>query len=426
MLVTNPQQDMSATGKSFPEFRGLRNVAPLTLVGGLLVHGLVIAVWQRGFFPLIDVAIYRAGGMAVVNGISLYTAPLVEGFWFTYTPFAGLVFVPLAFIPLAVVKIFAIVVNLCCTTLAAWMCWRQLGYRADVTLGRIAVFSAGLLVWLEPVWTTVDLGQINLVLLVLILADIRRNDESRYKGMGVGIAAGVKLTPALFILYLFITRRFRAAAVAVATFIGTVGIGLFALPGDTATYWSGAFFNAKRVGAVEVSSDQSLNGMLARLVETSAPSTWAWLLIAIPVGSIGMAVAALAHRQGRELLAAALCGMTATAVSPFSWSHHWVWFIPLTICIADLALSERSNRQFLLLAAVYLLAFNWLVRFPTPDSRLPPAAGLFFLNTWPWIEYVSRNVYILIYAVVLMVSVELMYGRSRQVSSRRLNSSVDN
>ncbi len=93
-------------------------MAPLTLVGALLVHGLVIVVWQRGFFPLIDVAIYRAGGMAVVNGISLYTAPLVEGFWFTYTPFAGLVFVPLAFIPLAVVKIFAIVVNLCCTTLA--------------------------------------------------------------------------------------------------------------------------------------------------------------------------------------------------------------------------------------------------------------------------------------------------------------------
>jgi hypothetical protein len=57
---------------------------------------------------------------------------------------------------------------------------------------------------------------------------------------------------------------------------------------------------------------------------------------------------------------------------------HTCWFIPLTICIADLALSERSNRQFFLLAAVYLSAFNWLVRFPAHGSGLPPAAGLFF------------------------------------------------
>jgi alpha-1,2-mannosyltransferase len=395
---------MSAAGKSFPGPRGLRIWAPVVLFAGLLAHGIVIAVWRHGFFPLIDVAIYRAGGIAVLNGTSLYTAPLVETFWFTYTPFAALVFVPLGLAPMAVVKIFAVVVNLSCITLVAWMCWCQLGYRADTTLRLVSLFSAGFFVWLEPVWTTVDLGQINLVLLALILWDVGKKDENPSKGIGIGIAAGIKLTPAIFLLYFMVTRRFQAAMVSLATFAGTVVLGFFVLPFDAMRYWSGTFLNASRVGAIKTPSNQSLNGMLARLAEAGTPSIRAWLLVAIPVGCIGMGVAAWVHRRGHELLAATLCGLTATAVSAFSWEHHWVWLIPLTTCIAHLALSERSSRQFLTLFIVYLLGFNWLVGSPAPGSGRPPPAGLFLLDTGRWIGCLSHNVYILVFVIAVIVA----------------------
>ncbi|MDQ3762918.1 MAG: glycosyltransferase 87 family protein [Actinomycetota bacterium] len=378
---------------------------------------MVIAVWRPGFFPLIDIAVYRAAGIAVLTGSPLYTAPMVDLFLFTYTPFAGLMFAPLGLVSLATVKILATIVNLGCIVFASWMCWRQLGYRRNTTLGLVSLLSAGLFVWLEPVWTTVALGQINLVLLVLVLWDIGRKDRSLWKGVGIGIAAGIKLTPAILILYFVITRRFTAAAVSIATFVSTVEIGFLVLPSDAATYWGGTFLNANRVGPIEVPSNQSLNGMLARFTDTNAPSTWAWLLMAIPVGFVGMVVAAWAHRRSHELLGATLCSMTGTAVSPFSWEHHWVWFIPLTTFIAHLALSERSNpRRRLLLCVVYILGFNWLVSFPTPGSGHVPAAGLFFLDTVPWIEYVSRNVYLLAFAIALMAAIG--YLRTNEISKR--------
>jgi hypothetical protein len=87
-------------------------------------------------------------------------------------------------------------------------------------------------------------------------------------------------------------------------------------------------------------------------------------------------------------------GMTATAVSPFSWEHHWVWFVPLPTCIAHLALSEKSNRRLPTLCVIYLLGFNWLVSCPIPGCGRTPPAGL-FLDTGSGIEYVSRNIYIL-------------------------------
>jgi alpha-1,2-mannosyltransferase len=414
--AANAHPDMSVTGRSFPALRGLRIWAPIALFSGLLAHGVVIAVWRPGFFPLIDVTVYRAGGIAVLNGSPLYTEPVVDRLLFIYTPFAGLVFAPLGLASLATVKILATIANLGCIVFAAWLCWRQLGYRGNTTLGLVSLLSAGFFVWLEPAWTTVALGQINLVLLVLVLWDIGCKDKSRWKGVGIGIAAGIKLTPAIFILYFVITRRFRAAAVSVATFVSTVGIGFLVLPRDAATYWGGTFLNTNRVGAVEWPSNQSLNGMIARLAETNAPWTWAWLLMSIPVGFLGMVVAAWAHQRGQELLGATLCGMTATAVSPFSWEHHWVWFIPLTTFLAHLALSERSNRRRLLLCVVYILGFNWPVSFPTPGSGHAPAAGLFLLDTVSWIEYVSRNVYLLGFAIALMAAIG--YLRTDETSKR--------
>ena len=90
-------------------------------------------------------------------------------------------------------------------------CWRMLGYRITPYLLCISALLGVMCMFLEPVRTTLYFGQINLVLMLLVLWDTARGERSRLKGIGVGIAAGIKLTPAYFILYYLAARQWRAA-----------------------------------------------------------------------------------------------------------------------------------------------------------------------------------------------------------------------
>jgi alpha-1,2-mannosyltransferase len=84
--------------------------------------------------------------------------------------------------------------------------------------------------------------------------------------VGVGLAAAVKLTPLLFVVYLAATRRWRAAAAALATFVAAAGLGFLFAPADSVTFWfDGTFLAADRISAVDGPSNHSLNGLLARL-----------------------------------------------------------------------------------------------------------------------------------------------------------------
>jgi alpha-1,2-mannosyltransferase len=127
--------------------------------------------------------------------------------------------------------------------------------------------TASLLLCSEAVHAAVYVGQVNLVLLALILGDLLRDDEHRSKGIGLGIAAGIKLTPLIFVLHLVATRRFRAAGVATATFLATVAAGFLILPRDSVRYWlAGTFADARRIYPnVASTHNQSLRGMLLRL-----------------------------------------------------------------------------------------------------------------------------------------------------------------
>ena len=65
----------------------------------------------------------------------------------------------------------------------------------------------------------------------MVAADLlRRHDGGRWQGLATGLAAGVKLTPLIFLAYLAITGRVRAAVTAAGTFVATVAAGFILLP----------------------------------------------------------------------------------------------------------------------------------------------------------------------------------------------------
>jgi uncharacterized membrane protein len=219
----------------------------------------------------------------------------------------------------------------------------------------LALLASAVALWFEPVWTTLRYGQIDLLIGALILYDLSRPDESRLKGGALGLAVALKLTPAIFVLYLLLSRRTRAAAVAASVFLGTVVLGFALIPGDSRTYWGGAFLDSGRVGRIENAANQSLRGTLARVAH-SLDVQALWLGAAAIVGLAGLALALGAARRGEEALGVSLCALTGLLISPISWSHHWVLAVPALLLLAIEAHRRRSTLGLAAAAAAAIIA----------------------------------------------------------------------
>lgn len=196
------------------------------------------------------------------------------------------------------------------------------------------------------------------------------------RGVGVGLAAALKLTPLLFAAYLLCTGRRRAAGTALGTFAAAVAVGFVLDPADSTVYWrDGTFAAAGRISPVAGASNHSVTGRLAR---TGAPG-WVGLAAVGVLGLAGLAVAVYTHRRGQELLGVTLCGLLAAAAAPFAWSHHFVWFGPLVVLLAHRA-AAGDRRAVAALAGLLAVTIAWITRLPGPGVGPLPATGLISLQ----------------------------------------------
>lgn len=343
--------------------------------GAILWHVFGVEIWGRaGLFTTngIDSLVYRGGGLAVWEGRSIYGMPTYRMWQFTYTPFAAMVLVPLAWLPPGGAVLGVRIVNVICLLLLVYLSLRALGFRRDRRFWlAVVLFAAGFTV-VEPVRTTIWNGQVNLLLAVVILACLTL-PTGRWRGLGVGLAAGVKLTPMFFLCYFALTRQWRAMAVAVATFAATVLLALAVLRGRAWEYWSVALFDTSRIGPVVWPANQSINGYLARLRRFGLWDSpeWLWVPIGTAVALVCLWAVWRAHRAGATLLAITITGMTSAAVSPMAWAHHWVWFVPLLLLtISHAAGRMRRDRPLTWLwwlapIGVYAACVTWYRELPS-------------------------------------------------------------
>ncbi|MGB9223376.1 glycosyltransferase 87 family protein [Mycobacterium sp.] len=347
-----------------------------------------------------DFYVYRDGGRRVLDDIALYAKPI--GYWklrHTYTPFSALIFVPFGWLPDGADRHIWMGINVALMIASVLLCFRMLGYRITPYLAGISALLGIACGFLEPVRTTLFFGQINLLLLLLVLWDVSRGERSRVKGIGIGIAAGIKLTPVYFVLYYLLLRQWRAAGVAVVTIAGTIGLGWLVLPDDSRQYWSGKFLDSSRIGnSLFHAGNQSLRGGIARLTG-EVPPTWLWLLADACVLAISMWIAVRLYRRGETLLAVTVAGLSATAVSPFTWSHHWVWLVPMMVYFVHRALTNA----WWWVGAVTLYAVMGSWAYSLPGDRWPRIGLYLFapnLVGWQPLE----NLHLMVYAALLIVA----------------------
>jgi alpha-1,2-mannosyltransferase len=190
--------------------------------------------------------------------------------------------------------------------------------------------------------STVNYGQIDLVILALVLADLSFLDGRAPQGVLIGLAAAVKLTPAIFIVYLAATRRLRAALVATGALVVATALSFAVAPHDARLYWTSLVFQTSRVGRPQAEANQSMAGILARLTRNAADAHAVWLVLAAIVLCCGVLLSVRLSRHGQELWGICACGLTGLAVSPFSWDHHWVWSAPIAVALVSTAVVKRS------------------------------------------------------------------------------------
>ncbi|MDG4822123.1 glycosyltransferase 87 family protein [Asanoa sp. WMMD1127] len=341
-----------------------RNLVRLGLIAGAFVTAwYAIGAFGRPY-NFFDMKIYHGAAVWWASGRDLYAYAAPDtGLGFTYPPFAGLLMLPISRVPFAAAAWINVVASLLALAVVMWALLGPIARR----YGWTRWFAVGLAVpaaaAIEPVRESLGYGQINLLLFLLVMADLvalrwrartsagftptggaltRFVRSGAWAGVGIGLAASIKLTPALFVIYLLVTKQWRAAMTAVATAIGVSAATFMVAGKDSAAYFLRVIWETERVGQADMTPNQSLAGVLARLYDTPEAPTLLWLSFALLVFALGLSRAARAHADGDELTAFVLVGLTANVISPISWSHHLTFVIPAILVLADAAMRRRD------------------------------------------------------------------------------------
>lgn len=341
------------------------------LLLGVLCAGVTAFVatvpYHRDWFDLwvyYDAVRHWTGADGGLRGAGLYDYRVPgETYGFTYPPFAALCVLPLSLLTWPVAVTAGVMANLGALALILRRLAEPVIRRHGLDRWTSYAVILCLLALLEPVYDSISFGQVNLLLLALVLTDARLLvSGSRWAGIGVGLAAAVKLTPAIFVGHLLVTRRWRAAGTAAAVAVGATLLAVWCAPGASHAYWTSALWDTSRIGDLSYVSNQSWQGVLARLSAPAEPSRLWWAF------GVAAVVGAWAYRVDRARAAGdvrggiALTGAAACLVSPVTWVHHLVWLLPALAVLADRALEPpRRGRPLAVAVAVYVILCSYVV-----------------------------------------------------------------
>ncbi|MGK5738682.1 glycosyltransferase 87 family protein [Micromonospora sp. URMC 103] len=322
--------------------------------GGRTVRRLVTVVALAAVLPALyqpgrvhdffDLKIYMRAMRWWADGNPLYDyvqPDRVQGeLYFTYPPFSALLLRPFALLPLgATVAIFTVLTVLGVVVTTRWLVQPIIARHG---LPRVFTVTVAVLLVLavESTRETITFGQINMLLVVLILADLlfAVPQGRRWAGAGVGLATALKLFPGIFIVYLLACRRWWAAAVASASAAAATLLTAAVAPSDSWRFWTHELWDTDRVGRTDYPGNQSLFGLLSRFTAPEKPDRLPWLLLVAAVTAYGLWRAARAARAGDHLAGLTLTGLIGGLVSPITWAHHLYWFIPAVVVLTDAAL----------------------------------------------------------------------------------------
>jgi alpha-1,2-mannosyltransferase len=274
-----------------------------------------------------DLLVYYGAGGSVGAGENIYAFQTVFAMPFTYPPFAALVIEPIARMPLGVAQALWTAATLAAIVAMAGTILRPVAQRIGLPLTVAALLVT------SPVRSHFRFGQVGIFLVLIVALDLSRRHRSRWTGWGLGLATAIKLTPAVFLPWLAVSRQWRRLATTLLWVAGATGLGLVLLWRSSGDYLFNAAWDTGRFGANDIPGNQSVRGMLLRSLPEPANEV-VWLAVSLVLVAVGTYHAWLCERRGDRLAALGVLGALSIAVSPISWMHHLVWLALPTAALA--------------------------------------------------------------------------------------------
>jgi len=327
----------------------------------LAIAALGYTTWRAlGSTPYhIDVDVYRMAAQAWREGRPLYGEDWfqtqIDGtvLPFTYPPIAAVLFAPLTWVSLGTATAALTVLSTLLLVVSITIVLAGLGVRfgqhpdcgpAWWHRGVVAVAIVAASIWLdaEPIWANFDFGQVNAVLMTLVIADCVPRRTHWPRGALLGVAVALKLTPAVFLLYFLLRRDRRAAVTTAASFLAATLVGFVMAWSDSWQYWTHTVSDTDRIGGASLNTNQNLAGALARLPLDDQVRSVLWLAGCLLVLAAMWWAARRVLAAGEPILALVCVALFGLVVSPVSWSHHWVWMLPAVVVTAVVASRHRA------------------------------------------------------------------------------------
>lgn len=329
-----------------------------------------------------DLYIYRLGAETITDGPGgpgLYEVSL-DNYPFTYPPFAALLFAAMASLGQSGGSLLFITTALLgAGVVSAWLArhyfrpgsWRNAF--ADWRFRAVSLAGTAAILLLGPWRDTFDFGQINIILMGLILADFAlygkaRSGEIRWPaGLLIGIAAGIKLTPLAFGLYFLVRRDFKALGWMAAGFFGSIALAWTILPTASVTFWTRILPDTGRIGGPAYVDNLSVKGLLLHLgLPDSGLTSLLWLVLSLALAALAALVIAWAVAADENFVAVSATAVLMLLISPVSWSHHWVWMAVALPCMGFAIHRVPSRNGRMRLAGWVIVAFSALAFYLTP------------------------------------------------------------
>jgi alpha-1,2-mannosyltransferase len=359
---------------------------------------------------MVDLEVYRRAGSVLLAGGNFYDLP--GQLQFLYPPLAAVLAVPLALLPTTVVQIG--------WTVAGAMALVAILHRFGLTGWLLSLAGVVAVYLVEPVIQTLAFGQLGIFLAALVVLDLVPGPRvfSRRllpEGVLTAVAMAIKLTPAIFVVYLLAVRKFRAFWVAVITSCVLTLASAVIVPVASYEFWTRLAHGDTGLGhSIIYFTNQSVMANIVRIFGVGPEPAAAGLALSAVVAVGGVWAAMLWHRLGDVRLAVSLCGVAGLLASPVSWLHHFVWIIPLAMCLLE---RRRIGPRSL---PVWLLAIGWFFVgwvAVAPFTRLPNGADVEFL--WSWSQHLLASITAVVGLVLLAGAIIIARPRVLTISARQ-------
>lgn len=358
---------------------------------------------------MVDLDVYRRAGHVLLAGGNLYDLP--GQLQFLYPPLAAVLAVPLALLPPAVVQI--------AWTTAGAMALVAILHRFGLTGWVLSLAGVAAVYFIEPVVQTLAFGQLGIFLVALVVLDLvpgPRVFPRRLLPEGVltAVAAAIKLTPAIFVVYLLAVRKFRAFWVAVITGAVLTLASAVIAPAASFEFWSRLAHGDTGLGhSIIYYTNQSVMANVVRIFGVGPEPAAVGLVLSAVVAVAGVWAAMLWHRLGDVRLAVTLCGIAGLLASPVSWLHHFVWIVPLAMSLLQRRPVSRRSLPLWFLALGWFF-IGWVM--VAPFTVLPNGADVELL--WNWSQHLLASITTLVGLALLAGAIIIARPRVATISAR--------